>query len=266
MGTLIASSAALAQNEVLSKNAVGYVKLQVQPGAKFTLIGDTFRNFDPGTPRTFSNIFTLGNGLVAAAVPANADSIIVWDSVGQKYTTYGMKTDGKVYNKANWGGVASNLVVSPDQSLFIQTRASSVNPTNMFIMGEVPGQTGVTMQVTGSLGSRPFSFLSNPYPVEVALNELINTKDGAIATTVPSTCDTINLWDEDTQSYIGLGLRLNGGGTGTNEWRLKSSFGVSPVTPYKVGPGKGFIYQRASTAGAFSFSVKRPYSWPKDEL
>jgi hypothetical protein len=262
LGLLIASSAALAQTNVLSRNAVGYVKQSIPPGGKLQLVGDPWRNID-GTPRNATNVFTLGGGIKAGAAPNLADSLILWDVVGQRYVIYGMKPTGAFHLKANWAGAASNIVMTPGISVFVQTTAASLAPTNLFTMGEVPGASNYVVGIAGSGSSaRPITFIANPYPVNMALNTLINTNQGAYAAAAPNLADSIFVWDVVLQRYTELGLKLNGGGAGIHQWFVKSAWTTTPVTPWSIAPGQGFLYQRAGTRGAFNWNVARPYSWP----
>jgi hypothetical protein len=253
-----------AQEPVLSRNAVGYVKVDVQPAGKLHLISDPFLLIADSGPKTLADIFPLGSGFKASPnVPANSDSAILWNVESQTYVTYGQKTsDGRFYAKSAWSGAAYTNEIPVGTALWLQTTQSSSQPTNVVLMGEVPADISLTVRVAGNVGSSPLTFIANPYPVETKLIDLLNTASGVVGATVPGLADTVSLWDEVAQSYLSYGLRLNALGAGQHEWRLKSAWGVSPSQEVKLVPGQGLIYQRASSAGGFDLEIDRPYTWP----
>jgi hypothetical protein len=252
------------QTNVLSRNAVGYVKVDVQPAGKLHLISDPFLLISDSGPKTLAEIFPLGSGFKASPnVPANSDSAILWNVESQTYSTYGQKaSDGLFYAKTAWGGAPFTDELPVGTAVWLQTTFSSSQPTNVVLMGEVPADRSLTLQVAGSVGSSPLTFLANPYPVEMALIDFLNQESGVVGSTVPALADTVTLWDQAAQAYLTYGLRLNALGPGVHEWRLKNAWGTSPAEVVKLVPGQGFIYQRISSAGAFDLEIDRPYTWP----
>lgn len=173
LGTLIASSAALAQtNQVLSRNAVGYVKRTVN-ASQIDFFTMPFNSLAPG-----------GNA-ISNVVPeaANSTQVIVWDPSIQNYVTYARA-------KGAWGAVGSN-VLARGQSFFIRSPAGT-NQT-FFLMGEVPDRfNALTTTVSIVQG---ISAVSVAYPVDT-----LWTSTTAAATL--ANADQLIVWDTGITNYI----------------------------------------------------------------
>lgn len=144
LGTLIASSAALAQSNVLSRNAVGYIKHTM--GAGFSVLQNTFETM--GAPIAISNTF--------ASLPNNS-RVYLWN--GSSYQTFSKNFLGV------WSGGSNTL--NRGSALWVEIPASvGTNTYDVFMMGEVPDS--VTAPAT-LVGAGPgFSFVGFPYPVATA--------------------------------------------------------------------------------------------------
>ena len=179
LGTLIASSAALAQtNQVLSRNAVGYIKRTV-PANGLDFVTLPFVNLS-GSANTISNVFPAASNLT---------QISLWNVGDQKYDTY-------LRSKGTWGVAGSN-VLARGAGFFIQTPVQQ----EFFLMGEVPDRfsaptTTVTM-VEGIVA------LGLGYPVDVQWS---NT---AAATSLPN-LSQFSAWNKATTSYVTL-VKSKGG-------------------------------------------------------
>lgn len=143
LGTLIASSAALAQtNQVLSKNAVGYIKIDFPKG--LSLVQNVF---EPITaPIAISNTF--------ATLP-NSSKVFLWNGSG--YVTYNKAAFG------GWGAAGSNILQRGSAFWVEIPQAAASNSYSVFIMGEVPDSTtapSTTLGVVPGLNAKGF-----PYPV-----------------------------------------------------------------------------------------------------
>ncbi len=144
LGTLIASSAAFAQSNVLSRNAVGYIKHSF--GSGFSVIQNTFESM--GAPIAISNTF--------ATLP-NSSKIHLWN--GSSYQTI-------TKNFLGWGAAGSNTL-DRGSAVWVELPLSvGTNLYDVYIMGEVPDST--TAPIT-EVGATPgFNFVGFPYPVATA--------------------------------------------------------------------------------------------------
>ena len=192
LGTLIASSAALAQtNQVLSRNAVGYVKKTVEAD-KLDFITMTFEALVPGG-NTISNV---------VPVASNNTALIVWNPTSQEYITY-------LRSKGNWGVAGSN-VLPRGQSFFLRSPAG--NNQQFFMMGEVPDRfSAPTTSVSVVEG---ISAVSIAYPVDTVWTST------AIASSLANN-DQLIIWDYASQNYITY-LKAKGA------WGVASNLVIKP--------------------------------------
>ncbi len=188
LGTLIASSAALAQtNQVLSRNAVGYVKKTVGPSNRLDFVTMPFNSLSPG-----------GNAL-SNVIPTAADStaVILWNPGSQAYITLGR-------SKGSWGLVGSN-VVSRGQSFFIRNPATTSQV--FFLMGEVPDR--FTSQTTTVQIVSGISAVSVAYPVDTLWTS-------TAAASLLADGDQLIIWDDVIQNYITYGKAKGSWSIATN--------------------------------------------------
>ena len=165
LGTLIASSAALAQNEVLSKNAVGYVKRTVSDGA-LDLITVPFVNLNEAN-NTISNVF---------GAASNLTQVSLWIPSSQQYATFQKA-------KGTWGANGTN-VISRGAGIFF--RSPSGVSQDVFLMGEVPGSESAsttTVQVLEGLNA-----LGMAYPVSTTWTST------TLSASLPN-LSQISIWD-----------------------------------------------------------------------
>ena len=174
LGTLIASSAALAQTNVLSRNAVGYIKVPVVSN-KLYLVSNPFVPLDP-TGDIVTNML--------AAVP-NGTIISVWNEGSQGYLSYTKSGRGA------WDSAATTSRIARADAFFI--RMPSAGTSTVFFMGEVPDR--FTAPTTTQSRVSGLTMLGFPYPVETAFTGTpmaIAAPNGSI----------ISVWDSDTQGYV----------------------------------------------------------------
>lgn len=184
VGLAFAGSCAFAQtNQVLSRNAVGYVKVTV-PKDGLAMVRLDFENLQ-GVDNTVTN-------LIGDQLPTGA-SAFIWDKQSASYVSEG-KTRG--------GWLPGTNVIDRGDGFFLAVPSSAVsNEYQVFLMGEVPDRfTAPTTTVTGVTG---INLLGFPYPVQVAWTNVGLAKNGA-------TGDALFTWDVNTQSYANYGKTRGG--------------------------------------------------------
>lgn len=118
LGTVIAGSAAFAQaTNVLSRNAVGYIKKDVGPG-QLELVSVPFNPLDESA-NVLSNVF---------ATASNLTQVSFWDRGLNLYRTIQK-------SKSTWGNAGTN-VIPRGEGIFIQSPQSVAQ--TFYFMGEVP--------------------------------------------------------------------------------------------------------------------------------
>ncbi len=253
--------ASAATNVVRSANVVGYIQVVDPASNRYVLISAPF-NSGTGTVSTLADIFGT-NQLRRAAFAVQCDQVIMWDTIQQKYVRYAQKTNGNFYYTTNFGSSAQsvNPTVTRGQALWLLAPSATYAPTSrvIYISGNVPDDSSYTNSVVGNSG-KPLNFMANPYPVEMDINSLINTNDGANGSSFAASADKIKLWNDETQQYVNLALKLNASVPSVNnKWLFATNFGstVTSAPSIMVKPGQGFWYQ---TTNAFTWVEAKTYN------
>ena len=147
-GALIAAVAATAQTEVLSQNAVGYIKKTLPAGGKYVAMSiplDSMSNTE------------IVFGETSVADEADVGSIVYfWDIVNQGWVPGSKTTKG-------WGPLPANRVLEPGEGFFLKGPLAATTDKDVTITGEVPADATLSR---GIPGGDAFGSLANPYPVD----------------------------------------------------------------------------------------------------
>ncbi len=210
-------------SNVLSRNAVGYVKITVRSNTLFVARND-FESLGTA-PLAISN--AIGDQLPGGS------QIILWDKVGQTFKSPIIKTF------SGWGPQGSNRLARGD-AFFI--RLPSTVPSNsyqVYFMGEVPDRTKATGTGTTFNILPGLNLNGDPYPVS---RKWTNT---AMAGALPGGSQLLT-WNETNQTY--------------NSPIIKTFSGWGPVgNALTIEPGVGFWIR---STGTVTFSEGKPYTWP----
>ena len=229
-------SLAFGQTQVLSRNAVGYVKVGVQSNG-LALAALNFNAFDNTISAIFTNQLTGGNN------PGVADNIIKWDPISKGYIVF-WKTPLGGWRQSGQSVETTNTL-KPGESFWIKNNHSS-NQT-VFLMGEVPDSLTSPTQEVGIVTN--ISMVSYGYPIEMAITQLNLGK--AKGGNNPGLSDNILKWDSSARKYVVFWY------TPTGQWRQS---GESVATTNKLYPGDGVWYSRRSND--FVWVETKPYTWP----
>ncbi len=210
--SLLAGSAFAQTNQVLSRNAVGYVKINLIASNKLHLVANTFEPL--GAPIAISNALN--------ELPPFS-SVYLWDNGAQQY----LPSIGKT--AFGWGPGASNKLTR-GRAFFIRTPSTATNVASfpIHLMGEVPDQ--ITAPTTTTAVAVGLGLTAYTYPVATSWT---NT---ALAKSLPI-FSSIYVWDVSAQAYLpSMG---------------KTVFGWSPAAKALVlQPGQGIIVQSTGTVSA----------------
>lgn len=174
VGTLVMATMAFGQTNVLSQNAVGYIKKTIEPG-DFAYIQSPFVKIDG------SGNFTISEML--PDVPNNT-SVLLWDTAGQSYVQI---------SKNFLGQWSDDPEVPRGEAFFIQIPAGEPAAVDVYLLGEVPGAS--TYGSTDIPLVEGFTAVGVPYPVATTI------ENSGLATAVPNN-NSILLWDQANQSYL----------------------------------------------------------------
>lgn len=220
--------AALAQEEVLSQNAVGYVKRTVPAAGKFSILVHSLQSMDAPSVK-----FT--NTSIAAELPIGSAAYF-WEVDRWASGTKSVDKSGNVV----WGGVAPAKTLVDGEAFFLKTSATQLVDVVVTIAGEVPdaGTLDRTIQGTNNLTAA-----GNPYPVSVVFT---NT---SLASNLPLT-SIVYFWT--TNQQWGSGAK-NADKSGNPVWG-----GLAPAKILE--PGEGFFVKNPSNN--LTWTEEKPYTWP----
>ena len=177
LGLAVLAGGAFAQtNQVLSRNAVGYIK-QTTVKSNFFLVTNPFNDINGG-PVTVTNL--IGN-----QVP-NGTVVMLWDPSGQEYRF-------ETRSAGLW--IPGTNRIGPGRGFWLKmaTTASHSNNYQVYLMGEVPDKFTLPSNTMAVLPA--FNLIANPYPVTTPYTSLV-------ASLPPRNGDVGILWDAANQAYV----------------------------------------------------------------
>lgn len=209
--------------QVLSKNAVGYVRKSLDKG-KYYLMNVNF-NMLAGA-NTVSNVFPA----TSSGLPPGT-KVYLWDDVGQSYAS--SETLISLGPVTAWSPGTNALDLGRSFWIRIPPTATS-NTYELFTMGEVPDETNVVKTL------RPgFAFVSFPYPVET---KITNASLGQVV----KGGDKVYFYDPNggwaSETFVVLGP-ISGWSPGTNVFR----------------PGDAILVKSTLVT---NWNQAKPYTWP----
>ena len=181
----LAVSASAQTNQVLSRNAVGYQRIDL-PANEFEFVTMQFNQLD-GSPSVVSNILP---------VASNGTQFILWDVATSTYIPIGRA-------KGSWG-TPGTTAVARGSAFFLRGAAI---PQTLYVMGEVPDRMTATQTV--SLVYPGFTAKASGYPVSTFWT---NTQISQVL----SNGDQFIRWDNTTDAYIPVGKSKGSWGSATN--------------------------------------------------
>ncbi|MCO5045841.1 MAG: hypothetical protein M9935_11315 [Kiritimatiellae bacterium] len=177
VGALLLAGSAYAQtNQVLSVNAVGYVKVDLIATNKIHMLRNDFVGLD--SPAVISNVL--------ASLPVGTQ-VILWDKGAQAYRP--------AFNKTVIGFGANGTNPLPrGQGFIVRTPSSATNVATipLYILGEVPDS--VTASTTTTYVVNGINLEGYPYPVST---KWTNT---ALSAALPVGSQVV-IWNPLSQSY-----------------------------------------------------------------
>ena len=173
---VIASVVAASAQEVLSANAVGYVKRAV-PAGGFQIVSVPFDNI------ASADGYKFGDTQIAADLPVKS-SVMFWDAEAQGWS-------GGAKTAKGWAAAQSNHVLQVGEAFFVKNNEAS--DLDVTAAGEVPADTKL---VRSYAGGSALSIAAMPYPVDVKFG------DTELAKALPVKASVL-FWDADAQGWSG---------------------------------------------------------------
>lgn len=218
------------QTNVLSQNAVGYVKVTV-PRDGLALVRLDFLPIDPADDPIIANI--IGDQLPILS------KAHIWDSdagagglggyISVTKTLSGWPTTGNGATPINQG-----------DAFWLEVPASAAEPEyDVYLMGEVPGKNN-NQETNTVFGSGGVDAIGYPYPSAIAWG------DTTLAPVLPPT-SKLHIWDPYKD------------GIGGYDSRTKTISGWGTANDIIIEPGTAFWVE---TASSFEWDEEKPYTWP----
>ena len=196
---VVASVVAASAQEVLSANAVGYVKRTV-PAGGLQIVSVPFDNIasDDGT-------YKFGETQIANDAPQGS-TVMFWDAEKQGWSGGGKSAKG-------WSAGQANYVLQPGECFFLKNPSSS--DLEVTAAGEVPAEAKISR---GFAGGGALSVMASAYPVDVKFG------DTELANQLPQG-STVMFWDDAKQGWSGGGKSAKGWSAGQANYVVKAGEG-----------------------------------------
>jgi hypothetical protein len=230
VGALVASVVAASAQEVLSANAVGYIKKTLPAEGKLVAMSI------PLDSMTEADI-VFGRTSVANEAPPGT-WVYFWDETAQIWSGGAKSAAGG----GRWAAAQSNHVCLPGEGFFMKGALTNAGPVDITITGEVPADASLARALPGGLR---LGTVANPFPVDFKFGESTLALDAAPGTWV-------YFWDETAQIWSGGAKSAAGGG----RWAAAQSNRV-------VLAGESFFMKDIGTNTVWTNA--RPYTWPNND-
>jgi len=175
---LAASVIAASAQEVLSANAVGYIKKTLPAG------GDLIALSAPLNSMTATQIL-FGATSIADEAPTGS-WVYFWDSVLQTWA-------GSQKSSKGWASGAANRSIESGEAFFMKGDIAAVSDVEVTITGEVPEDAQLSRAV---VGNNALGTIGNPYPVDFIFGESTIASNAA-------TGSWVYFWDSALQTWAG---------------------------------------------------------------
>jgi len=182
---LAASVIAVSAQEVLSANAVGYIKKTLPAG------GDLIALSAPLNSMTDTQIL-FGATSIADEAPVGSE-VYFWDEVLQVWSPAAKSGKG-------WPAGAANRVLEPGEAFFLKGDAAAVSDVEVTITGEVPEDATLSRAIVGgsSLGT-----VGNPFPVDFTFGTSAVASNAAVGSEVYFWDVALQVWSPAAKSGKG---------------------------------------------------------------
>lgn len=173
VGSVVAASA----QEVLSANAVGYVKRTI-PAGGYQIVTIPFDNI-----ASEDGSYKFGETQVANDLPVGA-GVMFWNAESQVWA-------GGTKNAKGWPAAQANRSLAVGEAFFVKNATGE--DIEVTAAGEVPSETQSTRSIAGG-GN--FTIAADPYPVDVKFG------DTELANTLPVGAGVM-FWNAESQVWAG---------------------------------------------------------------
>ena len=226
-GALVASVLAASAQEVLSGNAVGYIKKTLPAEGKLVALSAPLNSMTEST-------IVFGRTSIAQEAPVGS-VVYFWDPVLQ-----GWSGGSKAASPKFWGsGSVSNKVLVPGEAFFLKGNPTDLVDREITITGEVPADASLVRAIPGAnnLGT-----IANPFPVDFKFGSSSLASNASVGSVV-------YFWDVALQGW-----------SGGSKAASPKFWGSGSVSNRTVLAAEGFFLKEAGTVTTWTNA--KPYTWP----
>ena len=252
-GLFVTASLASAQvTQVVSRNAVGYVRVNIS--SNYNLLNLNWVDVGTGDGVAVQELLDTSN-LIQGNSVGGSDNLIIWDRVNQSQKTLYLYDspsspawDGKW---VEFGPVIATNVIQPGDGFYLIHRGP---PTTAYMLGEVPADSNVVINMYPG-----YTFFGSSYSADMPINQ--QDWSGGFQGNSVGGADNIILFDGSTQSSKTLYLYDS---PSSPAWDGKwVEFGPTISTNViKVGEAVAYIRRPVTI---FAWTNSRPYTWPRND-
>ena len=231
LGILLAcGSWSFGQTNVLSQNAVGYVKVSINEG-DLAMVSYDFLDID-GNPTTASDV--IGDQLPLGS------RLFLWDAGSQAYVIENFQAGLKAAADA-WA--PDSNAIGPGDGFFVEAASGGGSASyDVFMTGEFPGANNNSDSTDVSIASA-LTGAGYPYPASIDWTATELALGAGVG-------DRFLNWDTAAQNY-NLANFESGLKAAANAWSNPSEV---------IEPGEGFFYD--NNGGARTWTEVKPYAFP----
>lgn len=198
-GALAASVVAASAQEVLSANAVGYIKKTLPANGQLIAVSIPLDNMNEA-----SNVF--GRTSIAQEMVQNSE-VFFWDEAQQIWS-------GGAKGIKGWSAGISNRVVAPGEAFFVKGPVGAIE-REVTITGEVPADMSLTR---GIPGNNALGAVANPYPVDFTFGQ-------STLAAAASQNSEVFFWDIGQQIWSGGSKGIKGWSAGISNRVVQAAEG-----------------------------------------
>ena len=234
----------------MSANIVGYNTVSVS-GGTMTALGVQFNDATTENTIAVKDLLTVAAPVGANAAGSTADEIWAWDVANATWVKYFYRVQrGTVYGWCKEGETAQTAdILSNGDGFFFKRHVSSA-ATTITLSGAV-NKTDPSISYTASAGT--MTYVAYPWPVQVAVTDLLTVAAPVGANAAGSTADEIWVWDVANATWIKYFYRVQ---RGTVYGWCKE--GQTAATADTIPVGACFFFKRHVSSAATTITFNKP--------
>ncbi|MEI8139141.1 MAG: hypothetical protein WCI03_04660 [bacterium] len=176
----------------------------------------------------------------------DGDKVAMWDVTNQNYTEYMKAKDGRFYSRSRGMHVLVDTSVPVGAALWIIRK----NPDSVITLaGQYSARAVITNSLVGAT-NYPANMICYPYPVDMSVQNFINTSHGAQVSDDPAKADKLTLWNARGLLDVQLGLK------GDGKWHVLLGWATNAPSTRVIEMGEGVCFQASRP---MMWVVRRPY-------